>query len=217
MIDHLSTTPSLPMILRQPPPAPSLSRRVFMARHWLVGGVTCLGALLIPATSRSASLDPAAGELIAMLGTTLIMAGFMLRAWAALYIGGHKNRSIVQDGPYALTRNPLYLGNLVAAAGIVLLSGSPVVAALALPATFLVFLLTIRSEEANLASRFGTAFTAYCAAVPMLVPRSGAIRAFLGEAGPKIISHRNLERELWRGATAVGLGLLAFVLGNLPV
>ena len=65
MIDHLSTTPSLPMILRQPPPAPSLSRRVFMARRWLVGGVTCLGALLIPATSRSASLDPAAGELIA--------------------------------------------------------------------------------------------------------------------------------------------------------
>ena len=172
------------------------------------------GALLIPSTTLLSSLDPAVGELVAMAGMTLVIAGATVRTWAGLYIGGRKNQDVVRDGPYALARNPLYLGNLLAATGIVLLSGSLVVAALALPAIFLVFLFTIRSEEAKLSGKFGPAFTSYRASVPMFIPRPSAIRRFLEDDSPKIISHRNVARELRRGAIVVGLGLLAFVLGN---
>ena len=140
---------------------PTFSRRVFETRHSLVAALIGSGALLIPSTTLLASLDPAISEVVAMTGMTLVVASATVRTWAGLYIGGRKNQDVVRDGPYALARNPLYLGNLLATTGIVLLSGSLVVAALALPAIFLVFLFTIRSEEAKLSGKLGPAFTSY--------------------------------------------------------
>lgn len=45
-----------------------------------------------------------------------MMAGVAFRAWAAGYI--EKNRKLAREGPYALTRNPLYFGNLILGAGV---------------------------------------------------------------------------------------------------
>lgn len=214
MISHAPMPTQLSPRVRRPTIEPAFSRRVFEARHWLVAALVSLGALLIPSTTLLASLDPAIGEVVAMAGMTLVVAGATVRTWASLYIGGRKNQDVIRDGPYALTRNPLYLGNLLAATGIVLLSGSIVVAALALPAIFLVVLFTIKSEEAKLSGKFGPAFTSYRSTVPMFIPQPSAIRRFLADDSLKVISHRNVARELRRGAMVVGLGLLAFVLGN---
>ena len=214
VISHAPMPTQLPSRVRQPTLEPTFSHRVFEARHWLVAALIGSGALLIPSTTLLASLDPAISEVVAMTGMTLVVASATMRTWAGLYIGGRKNQDVVRDGPYALARNPLYLGNLLATTGIVLLSGSIVVAALALPAIFLIFLFTIKSEEAKLSGKFGPAFKSYRATVPMFVPRPSAIRRFLEDDSPKIISHRNVARELRRGAIVVGLGLLAFVLGN---
>lgn len=216
MLNHASMSTQLSARKPKLTIEPTFSRRVFAARHGLVAALVGFGALLIPSTTLLSGLDPAVGELVAMAGMTLVIAGATVRTWAGLYIGGRKNQDVVRDGPYALARNPLYLGNLLAATGIVLLSGSLVVAALALPAIFLVFLFTIRSEEAKLSGKFGSAFTSYRASVPMFIPRPSAICRFLEDDSPKVISHRNVARELRRGAIVVGLGLLAFVLGNFP-
>jgi protein-S-isoprenylcysteine O-methyltransferase Ste14 len=195
----------------------SFSRRVFAARHWLVVALICTGALLIPSTTRLSDFYPVARDLVIMAGTILVTGGAALRTWAGLYIGGRKNRQVVRDGPYALARNPLYLGNLLAAGGIALLSGSVVVAVLTFPVTRLVFLLTIRSEEAKLTAKFGPEYLAYRAAVPMFLPQPQAISRFLSDETPKTISHVNVARELRRGALVLGLGMLALLLGNFPV
>jgi protein-S-isoprenylcysteine O-methyltransferase Ste14 len=216
MVHHAASPTQLPLWVEEPA-APTFSRRIFAARHWLVVALIGAGALLIPSTTMLASLDPAASDLLIMAGTALIAGGAALRIWAGLYIGGRKNLQVVRDGPYALSRNPLYLGNLLAAAGIVLLSGSIVVAGLVLPAACLVFLLTIRSEEANLVTKFGPAYLEYRAAVPRFLPTPRAIGRFLADETPTRISHRNMARELRRGALVIGLGLLAFILGSLPV
>ena len=98
----------------------------------------------------------------------LVLPGLWLRAYAAGYV--KKNRELTQTGPYAYTRNPLYLGSTLIAAGFaVALLSWPVV--LVLAAGFAaIYIPVIASEERFLRATF-PAFDAYCRRVPRLIPR----------------------------------------------
>src|ERR1700733_11921811 len=52
------------------------------------------------------------------IGGVVAAAGALLRIWAAGHI--EKGKSLARGGPYAFTRNPLYLGSLVMATGVML-------------------------------------------------------------------------------------------------
>jgi len=103
----------------------------------------------------------------------LVLPGLWLRGYAAGYV--KKNRELTQTGPYAHTRNPLYLGSMLMAAGFALaLRSWPV--ALALTVGFLViYVPVIASEERFLRATFPD-FDAYCKRVPRLIPRLTAAR-----------------------------------------
>lgn len=98
----------------------------------------------------------------------LVLPGLWLRAYASGYV--KKNRELTQTGPYAYTRNPLYLGSILIAAGFaVALLSWPV--AVMLTAMFLIiYVPVIASEERFLRSNFAD-FAAYCQRVPRLLPR----------------------------------------------
>ena len=98
----------------------------------------------------------------------LVLPGLWLRGYAAGYV--KKNRELTQTGPYAHTRNPLYLGSMLMAAGFaVALRSWPV--ALVLAVGFLViYVPVIASEERFLRATFPD-FDAYCKRVPRLIPR----------------------------------------------
>ncbi len=98
----------------------------------------------------------------------LVLPGLWLRGYAAGYV--KKNRELTQSGPYAHTRNPLYLGSMLMAAGFaVALLSWPV--ALALTVGFLViYVPVIASEERFLRATFPD-FDDYCRRVPRLIPR----------------------------------------------
>jgi protein-S-isoprenylcysteine O-methyltransferase Ste14 len=98
----------------------------------------------------------------------LVIAGLWLRGYAAGYV--KKNRELTQTGPYAYTRNPLYLGSILIAAGFaVALLSWPV--GLALAFMFLIiYVPVIASEERFLRATFPD-FEAYCRRVPRLIPR----------------------------------------------
>jgi protein-S-isoprenylcysteine O-methyltransferase Ste14 len=98
----------------------------------------------------------------------LVLPGLWLRGYAAGYV--KKNRELTQTGPYSHTRNPLYLGSMLMAAGFaVALLSWPV--ALALTVGFLViYVPVIASEERFLRATFPD-FEAYCRRVPRLIPR----------------------------------------------
>ena len=53
-----------------------------------------------------------------MVGIVLIVIGIAGRLWSTLYIGGRKSALVVADGPYSITRNPLYVFSSVAAVGV---------------------------------------------------------------------------------------------------
>ncbi|MBZ5630075.1 MAG: isoprenylcysteine carboxylmethyltransferase family protein [Acidobacteriia bacterium] len=102
------------------------------------------------------------------IGGSIAFAGVAVRAVASGHIS--KNSQLTMSGPYAYTRNPLYLGSIVIAAGFAVAARSGWIV-LALGVLFVaIYIPVIRSEEAFLRSRFPQ-FEAYARAVPRLLPR----------------------------------------------
>ena len=98
----------------------------------------------------------------------LTVPGVWLRGYAAGYV--KKNRELTMTGPYAYTRNPLYLGSMLIAAGFGVALGSWIVGVLLLTVFLVIYIPVILSEERFLRSTFA-GFEAYCARVPRLIPR----------------------------------------------
>jgi protein-S-isoprenylcysteine O-methyltransferase Ste14 len=98
----------------------------------------------------------------------LVLPGLWLRGYAAGYV--KKNRELTQTGPYAHTRNPLYLGSMLMAAGFaVALLSWPVALVLAVGFA-VIYVPVIVSEERFLRGAF-PGFDNYCRRVPRLIPR----------------------------------------------
>ena len=53
-----------------------------------------------------------------LLGYALLVVATLWRIWCALFIGGIKDGDLALDGPYAVVRNPLYVGNFIGTAGV---------------------------------------------------------------------------------------------------
>jgi protein-S-isoprenylcysteine O-methyltransferase Ste14 len=103
-----------------------------------------------------------------MWGLPLSLAGLGLRGWAAGCLA--KNQQLATGGPYAYTRNPLYIGTLLVAAGLAIAARSVWLAALFAAVFLLVYLPVIQNEEQHLRKIFA-AYSAYADRVPALWPR----------------------------------------------
>lgn len=109
---------------------------------------------------------PSAESLLASL--LLVIPGVALRAYSSGYV--RKNQQLATTGPYAYTRNPLYLGSMLIAFGFAGASQNLYLVLLLVALFFGIYLPTIRSEELFLAAHFPD-FPAYARAVPRLLPR----------------------------------------------
>jgi protein-S-isoprenylcysteine O-methyltransferase Ste14 len=145
-------------------------------------------------------------------GTVFIAAGILIRAWASGYL--YKHERLATAGPYAHTRNPLYFGSTLIAAGFALCSASWILAALVL-VYFLVFYLTVmRTEELELRALYGAAFEDYARRVPLFWPRLTLSAPPSDSTAPAPAAFswaqyfRNREIEAAIGAAA-GLAILA--------
>lgn len=141
-------------------------------------------------------------------GLALALPGEMLRLWASGHI--EKTRALATGGPYAHTRNPLYLGSLLMALGTALASASPWVP-LALAAYLAAFYPSVMREEAAFLQRkFGAEFDDWARAVPAFLPR-------LSPGGPRRSRfewRRVASNREWRTALALPLaGALLYLRG----
>lgn len=103
-----------------------------------------------------------------LIGAVIAIIGLAVRASAAGHL--RKIQSLTTSGPYAWTRNPLYLGSAIMAAGFAV-AGNSWWSALVLVAYFCAFYPAVmRNEESELRERYGAAFTAYAARVPLFFP-----------------------------------------------
>ena len=102
------------------------------------------------------------------LSLLLVVPGVWLRGYAAGYV--KKNQELTRTGPYAYTRNPLYLGSMLIAFGFAGAARSWVILVVLVALFAMIYWPTIRSEEAFLRSEFAD-FEEYARVVPRLLPR----------------------------------------------
>jgi protein-S-isoprenylcysteine O-methyltransferase Ste14 len=120
------------------------------------------------------------GGLIALVGQLIRAATIGLR----YVVRGGRNRrpyadGLVIEGLYAHSRNPMYVGNLLIAGGLAVVSNSWTVIAVAIPLSLLMYASIVAAEEDYLHRRFGPTFAAYCERVPRWMPRFAGLRATL--------------------------------------
>lgn len=141
------------------------------------------------------------------LGALVGIFGLWLRAYAAGYL--HKQEILTVTGPYARTRNPLYLGSAFLALGAAVAARSWVSAGV-LAAYFGIFYSAVmRKEEVELRERHGVAFDEYGRNVPLFIPRLTAAKLSTGGAGSFSFGQYKKNREY---QAAIGFVLLLLVL-----
>jgi protein-S-isoprenylcysteine O-methyltransferase Ste14 len=121
-----------------------------------------------------------------VIGGTIAAVGVWLRAIAAGHV--KKNTELTTGGPYAYTRNPLYLGSIIMATGFAVAARNPWIAVGLLLLFFAIYVPVIRSEETFLRGAFPE-FEQYARRVPRLFPRMRVERGS---------GHRRFSRELYR-------------------
>jgi protein-S-isoprenylcysteine O-methyltransferase Ste14 len=108
------------------------------------------------------------------IGAAIALPGLALRAWATGHL--RKNDALAITGPYAYTRNPLYLGSFLIGVGFTIASGR-LVLGIVFAALFLgIYVPVMRVESATLAQLFGESYQRYMQAVPLFLPRLSAYR-----------------------------------------
>ena len=103
------------------------------------------------------------------LGAILGFVGLVVRAIAAGYL--RKQEMLATSGPYAYTRNPLYLGSAILTLGVAVAAWSWISAVILFGYFALFYTIVMRREERELRLQHGAAFDAYAAAVPLFLPR----------------------------------------------
>jgi len=116
--------------------------------------------------------SPTAWTLIA--GAAVALPGLLVRAWASGHL--RKNETLATTGPYAYTRNPLYLGSFLLGLGFTIAAGQVLLVIIFVLMLLGIYLPVMRVESATLAMLFGKKYERYAKEVPLLFPRFSPYR-----------------------------------------
>jgi protein-S-isoprenylcysteine O-methyltransferase Ste14 len=148
-------------------------------------------------------LNPLAlGEFPVVLAHLMLLTGLAIRSWSAGTL--NKSRELTTVGPYALVRNPLYVGSFFMMFAFCLFCRDwPTLVFVAGPMAFL-YWLQVRFEEHRLANLFPSQWPAYAQRTPRFFPTRFSREALQGWS----LSEWKRNRE-YRGLLASGIGMLA--------
>jgi protein-S-isoprenylcysteine O-methyltransferase Ste14 len=107
------------------------------------------------------------------IGAAIAVVGLLIRAWASGHI--RKNQTLAVSGPYAYTRNPLYLGSFILGVGFTIAAGVWWLALLFIALFLGIYLPVMRVEAGELIEIFGEEYQRYAARVPLFFPRLTAV------------------------------------------
>ena len=138
---------------------------------------------------------PTAGGLL--LGLPVALAGLLIRGWAAGHIV--KDARLTTSGPYAHTRNPLYFGSFLLAAGFAIAAHWSLL--LVVIALFIfIYGPTIALERAEISSRFPADYPSYESNVPAFMPR---LTPWSGQtSGDSFSFSRYMRQREWQAGLA---------------
>ena len=145
-----------------------------------------------------------------------MIGGLVIRGWAAGQL--QKNKELTVSGPYAHTRNPLYLGSLLIGLGVTAAGGLPIFALIFSVFFLLVYKRTMDLERRYLSDRFGEQYDRYQESVPLFFPRLQPYSPppEFGHTATRFSLDRYVKNKEWEAAlgAVLGLGFLAAKAGG---
>ena len=157
--------------------------------------------------------NPALDRALGVCGVLVALTGQLVRlitiGYEYIERGGKKGKvyasRLVQGGVYALTRNPMYLGNGLIAIGMSLVAGAPLIYLIVLPLFLYIYQAIIAAEETYLRRQFGAEYERYCASVNRLLPALDKARRVLA---PLSYNWRQAVRKDLSTMAGLFLGLI---------
>jgi protein-S-isoprenylcysteine O-methyltransferase Ste14 len=167
-------------------------------QRWRVPlGFVCAALFLVLARPRPLTL---------VIGAAVALPGLLLRAWASGYL--RKNDALATAGPYAYTRNPLYLGSFLIGLGATIAAGKWILGVLFLVLFAGIYVPVMSVESKTLAELFGETYRRYSTSVPIFFPR---FSPYVADASSVTRFDLKLYRRYREYRAALGL-LIAWVL-----
>ena len=144
-----------------------------------------------------------------LAGSAIALAGLALRAAASGHV--QKNSKLTTTGPYAYTRNPLYLGSAIIASGFAVAGRSLWIVGLLAVSFVMVYLPVVHAEERFLNAAFSE-YAAYARRVPRfgIKLRSSEPASDARFSGQLYVQHREYNAII--GAAGMMLALMAKIL-----
>ena len=159
--------------------------------------VILLFAMLLVTSSVWELKDPFLSILFFLLGVILVGIGSLGRLWCSLYIAGYKTKQLVTEGPYSMSRHPLYFFSLIGAVGVGLCSETLLLPIIILLACVIYFPIIIKTEEEKLKQLHGQRFEMYRAKVPRFLPKLGQLQEPKNYLVTPITFRRHIFSALW--------------------
>ena len=163
-----------------------------------------LACIVMVALTDRPTFQGLASGLAGFVGFVLVAIAALGRLWTSLFIAGRKDATLVQVGPYAACRHPLYLLSLLGMLGLGLATRSVVLLLALVGIAAVLHLGAMRTEDALLESTHGAAARSYRDQVPALLPDWSRY------AVPELLEIQ--PRMVWKAVVDAGSLLLALAL-----
>lgn len=118
---------------------------------------------------------------VTALGLMVFAAGFGLRVWSQMHLHYRlkEHKILTTTGPYALVRNPIYIGNTLILVGTTLTAELLWFVPVMLLVCMLTYSLVVRYEERHLSDKYGAPYRDFLTKVPRWIPRTNRIRGLV--------------------------------------
>ena len=163
--------------------------------------VAVLGVFLIIFCDYAWMKNGVAETSLELVGVFLIVIGITGRLWCSVYIAGYKYTTLIQEGPYSMTRNPLYFFSFLAIVGLALTTKMFTLALIVALIFAFYYPYVILGEERKLLKLHGEPFADYCRRVPRFWPRLSQL------SEPE---HYSVNTKLLRRTFNDGMGFMLF-------
>jgi protein-S-isoprenylcysteine O-methyltransferase Ste14 len=161
-------------------------------QRWRVPlGFACAALFFVVARPRPLTL---------IVGGIVALPGLALRAWGTGHL--RKNSALATTGPYAYTRNPLYLGSFLIGVGFTIATGRWFLGFVSAALFLGIYAPVMRVESATLRELFGESYQRYAQAVPLFLPR---LSRYEDASGAKTRFDPALYRRYREYRAAIGL------------
>jgi protein-S-isoprenylcysteine O-methyltransferase Ste14 len=156
-----------------------------------------LAILVFISTSGWETRYPLLGALFFLIGCSLVGIACLGRLWCSLYIAGYKTEKLITDGPYSMSRNPLYFSSFLGAIGVGFAAQSLIIPFVVLVAFALIYLPVIKNEEKLLKETHGKYFDIYRSKVPCFFPNLFSLSEPQEYIVKPMIFRRNIVSTFW--------------------